>query len=85
MAAGTVEGTIVNVAFNGVQASRLERAAWRKSRYSNPSGNCVETAQLPAGAVAVRNSRYPDGPALVFTRAEWEAFLLGARDGDFDS
>jgi hypothetical protein len=74
----------VDVAFNGVQASRLRTVAWRKSRYSNPSGNCVEAAQLPAGGVAVRNSRYPDGPALVFTRAEWEAFLLGARDGDFD-
>ena len=74
----------MDVAFNGVQASRLRKAAWRKSRYSNPSGNCVEAAQLPAGAVAVRNCRYPDGPALIFTRAEWEAFLLGARDGDFD-
>jgi len=80
----TAEGMIVNVAFNGVQASRLRRVAWRKSRYSNPSGNCVEAAQLPAGAMALRNSRYPDGPALVFTRAEWDAFLLGARDGDFD-
>jgi hypothetical protein len=78
------KGNMVDVAFNGVQASRLSRAAWRKSRYSNPSGNCVEAAQLPAGEVAVRNSRYPDGPALIFTSAEWEAFLLGARAGDFD-
>jgi hypothetical protein len=70
--------------YNGVQASRLRRARWRKSRYSNPSGNCVEAAELSAESVAVRNSRYPDGPALIFTRAEWEAFLLGARDGDFD-
>ncbi len=75
----------VDVAYNGVKASRLRKAAWRKSRYSNPSGNCVEAAGLPAGGVAVRNSRYPDGPALVFTRAEWEAFVLGARDGDFDN
>jgi hypothetical protein len=75
---------MMNVAYNGVQASLLQSAAWRKSQYSNPSGNCVEAAQLPAGAVAVRNSRYPDGPALIFTRAEWEAFLLGARAGDFD-
>jgi hypothetical protein len=74
-----------NTAYNGVQASRLRWAAWRKSSYSNPSGNCVETAQLPAGEVAVRNSRFPDGPALVFTRAEWDAFLLGARDGEFGS
>jgi hypothetical protein len=81
----TEEGSKVNVAFNGVQASRLREVAWHKSPYSNPSGNCVEAAQLPAGAMAVRNSRYPDGPALVFTKAEWDAFLLGAKDGDFDS
>jgi len=31
----------------------------------------------------VRNSRHPDGPALVFTAAEWDAFLSGARDGEF--
>jgi hypothetical protein len=67
-----------------VQASALQHVAWRKSKYSNPSGNCVSVAGLPAGSVAVRNSRFPDGPALVFTRAEWDAFLLGARDGDFD-
>ncbi|HUJ07923.1 MAG TPA: DUF397 domain-containing protein [Streptosporangiaceae bacterium] len=69
--------------YNGIPASALRTSAWRKSRYSNPSGNCVETAELPAGEVAVRNSRDPDGPALVFTRAEWDAFLLGARAGDF--
>jgi len=68
---------------NGVRASLLGSARWRKSRHSNPSGNCVEAARLPAGQVAVRNSRFPDGPALVFTRAEWDAFILGARDGDF--
>jgi len=69
--------------YNGVRASLLDSARWRKSRHSNPSGNCVEAADLPAGEVAVRNSRFPDGPALIFTRAEWEAFIMGARDGDF--
>ena len=39
---------------------------------------------LPAGAVAVRNSRDPRGPALVYTRAELTAFLLGAKNGEFD-
>jgi len=73
----------VDLAYNGMQASQLRLAAWRKSRYSNPSGNCVEAAELAAGSVAVRNSRYPDGPALIFTRAEWDAFLQGARAGDF--
>lgn len=73
----------MDVAYNGVPSSRLRRAAWRKSRHSNPSGNCVEAAELPTGCVAVRNSRFPDGPALVFTRAEWDAFVRGAADGDF--
>jgi len=79
----TVKGLTVNTAYNGVQASKLRMASWHKSSHSNPSGNCVEAAQLAAGEVAVRNSRYPDGPALIFTRAEWDAFLLGARDGEF--
>jgi hypothetical protein len=73
----------VDLAHNGMQATRLGRAGWRKSRRSNPSGNCVEVAFLIAGQVAMRNSRHPDGPALVFTRADWDAFIGGARDGDF--
>jgi Domain of unknown function (DUF397) len=68
-----------------MKASLLERAVWRKSHHSNPSGNCVEIAELPAGEIAIRNSRYPAGPALIYTRAEIVAFLRGAKDGDFDS
>jgi len=57
---------------------------WIKSSHSGPTGgNCVEVAFLAGGDVAMRNSRSPDGPALVFTRAEWDAFLGGARDGEF--
>lgn len=69
-------------AVNGMQASLLPAVAWRKSSYSNPSGNCVEAALL-ADRVALRNSRFPDGPALVFTEAEWAAFLQGVKEGDF--
>lgn len=60
-------------------------ATWTKSSYSGPTGgNCAEIAFLADGEVAVRNSREPYGPALVFTAAEWSAFLAGARDGEFD-
>ncbi len=72
--------------YNGIPAGQLSNVRWRKSRRSNPSGNCVELAQLPNGAgIAVRNSRDPEGPALIYTTEEIEAFILGARDGDFDS
>jgi hypothetical protein len=68
---------------NGLPADRLE-VAWRKSTASNPSGSCVEVAPLADGAVAVRNSRFPSGPALIYTRAEITAFLAGAKAGEFD-
>jgi len=70
---------------NGTPAGELPPLRWQKSRRSNPSGNCVEMARLPEGAIALRNSRHPDGPALVYTVDEIAAFLLGARDGDFDN
>ena len=66
-------------------ADELDGVVWRKSRRSNPSGNCVELGVLPeGGGVALRNSRDPGGPALIYTRDEMEAFLGGVRDGDFD-
>jgi Domain of unknown function (DUF397) len=66
-------------------AAELRDAAWKKSRHSGPTGgNCVELAHLYGGQVAVRNSRYPTGPALLFTSAEWDAFLTGAKEGEFD-
>lgn len=67
----------------GASAHAAE-SLWFKSRRSNPSGNCVELSALPSGEIAMRNSRHPDGPVLVYTRAEIEAFLGGAKDGEFD-
>jgi Domain of unknown function (DUF397) len=71
-------------AHNGMPATELAGVTWQKSRHSNPNGACVELARLPGGEIAVRNSRFPSGPALVYTPAEIAAFLAGAKDGEFD-
>lgn len=65
-------------------AADIGLVTWRKSRASNPKGDCVELARLAGGAIAVRNSRDPGGPALIYTPAEIAAFLRGAKDGEFD-
>lgn len=59
----------------------LTGARWSKSRRSSAQGNCVEVAFV-GDVVAVRDSKDPAGPALVFTRAEWAAFTGGVRDGE---
>jgi hypothetical protein len=57
---------------------------WFKSSYSaGGSNNCV-SVRFVEGVVQVRDDKAPDGPVLVFNRGEWEAFLLGALDGEFD-
>jgi hypothetical protein len=69
---------------NGMPAAGLAGVTWRKSRHSGQLGNCVEAAVLGGGEVALRNSRDPGGPALIFTRDEMVGFLAGAKDGEFD-
>jgi hypothetical protein len=68
---------------NGTPADQLG-AVWRKSSASNASGSCVEVAALPGGEIAVRNSRHPAGPALIYRRDEIAAFVAGAKNGEFD-
>ena len=60
----------------------LTGARWRKSSYSSGNGgNCVEVARPEFAAVAVRDSKNPEGPGLVFTAAEWTAFTRRVKAG----
>lgn len=62
----------------------IDSARWRKSSYSNGSGGaCVEVANLTSGQSAVRDSKNPNGPVLIFAPAAWSAFCAGLRDGEF--
>jgi hypothetical protein len=61
------------------QDTDLSGAIWRKSARSNNGGNCAEVARNLPGIVAVRDSKDPHGPALIFTPADWEAFTAGIK------
>jgi uncharacterized protein DUF397 len=58
----------------------LIHAAWRKSTHSGTNGNCVEVAGRP-GVVAVRDSKDPDGPALVMVPRAWRVFAAQVKSG----
>jgi hypothetical protein len=58
---------------------------WKKaSKSGSNGGQCVEVARLDDATIGVRDSKNPDGPVLRFTRAEWDAFLDGVAQHEFD-
>lgn len=61
----------------------FEGAVWRKSTRSQNNGACLEVARV-GDAIGVRDSKNPDGPVLVFTLREFDAFLDGAAKGEFN-
>lgn len=62
----------------------LVSATYRKSTCSTAAGNCVEVAALPSGHRAVRDSKHPTGPALIFSPGTWAAFTADIHAGEFD-
>lgn len=66
-----------------IKADTLSGAEWFKSSYSNSQGgDCVEGARLADGSMAVRDSKDPQGPALVFPAATWTAFAAAVQTGE---
>jgi len=63
--------------------NELRGLDWRKALRSVNNGECVELAKF-GSMVAVRDSKDPGGAVLMYTRAEWSAFLEGAKNGEFD-
>jgi hypothetical protein len=65
---------------NCVEVAGLTATNWHKSSHSTANGgNCVEVAADGPGVVAVRDSKDPAGPALVFTPADWSAFIASLK------
>jgi hypothetical protein len=69
---------------NNQQTSHGITAAWKKSSHSGAHGACVEVRTPGAQAVAVRDSKDPQGPSLSFTSESWAAFIAGVEAGAFD-
>jgi Domain of unknown function (DUF397) len=68
-----------------VTTEELSHVKWLTSSRSNGQANCVEVAFLDSGAVALRDSKNKGhGPVLVFTPDEWDAFIGGVADGEFN-
>jgi hypothetical protein len=64
----------------------VSRASWRKSASSFLNGNCVEIGRLRPDRIGVRDTKDNGcGPILIFTDAEWGAFIADAKEGQFSN
>ncbi|WP_369235398.1 DUF397 domain-containing protein [Streptomyces sp. R21] len=57
---------------------------WTKSSYSAGNGACVEVKSPVLSALAVRDSKVPQGPTLAFPADSWNAFVAEVGRGAFD-
>ncbi|MFJ6835802.1 DUF397 domain-containing protein [Streptomyces sp. NPDC091209] len=69
---------------NGMSAVDLGTEGWHKPWSGTNGGSCVEAKRLPDGSVALRQSRDPEGPALICSHEEMAAFIEGAKSGQAD-
>jgi len=69
---------------NDHTGDRSDDLQWRISSFSGDQGSCVELASAPDGRVAVRNSNHRDAGTVLFTRREMDAWVRGAKAGEFD-
>ena len=68
--------------YNGISARDLPGVTWHRSRRSSPNGNCVEIAVLSRETMAVRDSKDPDGPALIYPPSAIARLIEAVRAGD---
>ncbi|MFF4925994.1 DUF397 domain-containing protein [Kitasatospora sp. NPDC001261] len=61
----------------------LTTASWVKSTYSQQGGDCLEVARGSRELMPVRDSKDPQGPALVFPAEAWVSFVAAVRSGEF--
>ncbi|MFF4574051.1 DUF397 domain-containing protein [Streptomyces sp. NPDC001410] len=72
-----------NVSAHVIDDASTLGVEWKKSSVSTGDGNCVEFAAIGDG-VAIRHSKAPGGPALLYTRSEIAAMIEGVKAGEFD-
>lgn len=71
---------------HGVTSAVVDQALWHKSSFSNLNGSCVEIGRLMPDRIAVRDTKDNGaGPVLIYSGAEWDAFIAGAKAGQFDN
>jgi hypothetical protein len=82
----SVPGRKMSYRSRAVTSADIRQAPWRKSTFSNLNGNCVEIGQLMPDRIGIRDTKDNGaGPVLVFSGAEWNAFIAGAKEGEFDN
>lgn len=71
---------------HGVRVEDIAQATWKKSSFSDYNGECFEVTRLRGDRVGVRDTKDNGaGPVLIFNNNEWDAFIKGAKHGEFDS